>query len=194
VQQSALPLAAILGLFVFHDHLRAVAWAGVGLTSAGLIILTWPRQASGPQPVSGAMFGLLSGLTFGYSLNAFRQAAVTLDPAHPIFAAVYTVSTTQAVQTVGLTALLLVWDRPALKSVFVAWRQSLSAGFCGAMASSCWVTALALSPAAPVRALAVIEAPVAALAGRHVFRERLSLWQWAAGAVVALGVAMTALG
>ena len=27
VQQSALPLAAILGLFVFHDHLRAIAWA-----------------------------------------------------------------------------------------------------------------------------------------------------------------------
>ncbi len=97
-------------------------------------------------------------------------------------------------QTVGLTALLLIWDRPALRSVFAAWRQSLGAGLCGALASCCWLTALALSPAAPVRALGVIEAPVAALAGRRMFRERLTAWQWIAGALAALGVAMTALG
>jgi drug/metabolite transporter (DMT)-like permease len=54
--------------------------------------------------------------------------------------------------------------------------------------------ALGLAPAAPVRALGVVEAPVAALAGRRIFRERLTAVQWAAGAMVAVGVAMTALG
>ena len=48
--------------------------------------------------------------------------------------------------------------------------------------------------AAPVRALGVVEAPVAAFAGRRIFRERLTAVQWAAGAMVAIGVAMTALG
>jgi hypothetical protein len=48
--------------------------------------------------------------------------------------------------------------------------------------------------AAPVRALGVVEAPVAAIAGRRVFQERLSIVQWFAGAMVAIGVAMTALG
>lgn len=194
MQQSALPLAAILGLFVFHDQLRVLAWVGVAITSGALVVLTWPREASGPQPVSGGLFGLLSGLTFGYALNAYRQAAVQLDPRHAVFAAVCTVSVTQAVQTVALTTLLAIWDRPALKAVFAAWRQSLAAGFCGALASSCWLTALALTPAAPVRALGVIEAPVAAVAGRRMFRERLTAWQWIAGALVAAGVAMTALG
>ena len=194
MQQSSLPLAAILGLFVFHDRLSALAWIGVALASGALTALSWPRESGGPQPASGAVFGLLSGLAFGWSLNAYRQAALQFDPVHPLFAAVSTVSVTQAMQAAVLTLLLAVWDRPALRAVFAAWRQSLAAGLCGALASSCWLTALALSPAAPVRALGVVEAPIAAFAGRRLFRERLSPWQWIAGALVAVGVAMTALG
>ena len=194
MQQSSLPLAAILGLAVFHDQLRPLAWVGVAVSSAALMALTWPREASGPQPVSGGAFGLLSGLCFGYSLNAYRQAALAMDAGHPIFAAAATVTVSQACQSLGLAALLAIWDRAALRSVFAAWRQSLLAGMCGAMASVCWLTALGLAPAAPVRALGVIEAPVAAIAGRRVFKERLGLAQWIAGAAVALGVAMTALG
>jgi drug/metabolite transporter (DMT)-like permease len=193
MQQSSLPLAAILGLLLFHDQLRPVAWFGVALTSAALLVLTWPREAGGPQPVSGGAFGLLSGLFFGYSLNAYRQAGLAMDAAHPIFAAAATVTVSQTFQSIGLSALLAVWDRGALRSVFAAWRQSLLAGLCGALASVCWLIALGLAPAAPVRALGVVEAPIAAMAGRRLFRERLTVVQWIAGAVVAIGVAMTAL-
>jgi drug/metabolite transporter (DMT)-like permease len=193
MQQSSLPLAAILGLLVFHDQLRPLAWVGVGVTSLALLVLTWPREASGPQPVSGGMFGLLSGLFFGYSLNAYRQAGLAMDGHHAIFAAAATVTVSQTLQSAGLSLLLAIWDRAALRAVFAAWRQSLTAGLCGALASICWLIALGLAPAAPVRALGVVEAPVAAFAGRRVFQERLSLVQWIAGAVVAAGVAMTAL-
>jgi drug/metabolite transporter (DMT)-like permease len=195
MQQSSLPLAAVLGLIVYRDQLTAVGWSGVALTSVALVVLTWPRKgASGPQPVSGGVFGLLSGLCFGYALNAYRQAELAMDAHHPLFAASATITATQAAQSLGLVVVLAVWDRVALKSVFTAWRQSLGAGFFGAMASICWLTALGLEPAAPVRALGVVEAPVAALAGRRMFREKLSLVQWIAGGAVALGVAMTALG
>jgi drug/metabolite transporter (DMT)-like permease len=195
MQQSSLPLAAILGLIVFKDQLTAAAWVGVALTSVALLVLTWPRQgAAGPQPVSGGVFGLLSGLCFGYSLNAYRQAGLAMDPGHALFAAAATVTVSQSLQSLGLGLLLAAWDRAALGSVFAAWRQSLTAGFCGAMASICWLLALGLAPAAPVRALGVVEAPVAAIAGRRMFQEKLSLIQWIAGAAVALGVAMTALG
>jgi drug/metabolite transporter (DMT)-like permease len=194
MQQSSLPLAAILGLLFFHDQLRPLAWTGVAVTSAALLLLTWPREAGGPQPVSGGAYGLLSGLCFGYSLNAYRQASLALDAGHPFFAAAATVTVTQAVQSIGLSAVLAVWDRAALRSVFAAWRQSLLAGLCGAMASVGWLIALGMSPAAPVRALGVVEAPVAAIAGRRMFRERLTMVQWIAGAMVAMGVAMTALG
>jgi drug/metabolite transporter (DMT)-like permease len=166
----------------------------VALTSAALLALTWPRQASGPQPVSGGVFGLLSGLCFGYALNAYRQAGLAMDAGHPIFAAAATVTVSQACQSVGLLLVLSVWDRAALTSVFAAWRQSLLAGLCGALASICWLTALGMAAAAPVRALGVVEAPVAAFAGHRAFNEKLSWVQWIAGALAAAGVAMTALG
>lgn len=193
MQQSSLPLAAVIGLFWFHDQLSGWSWLGVAVTSAGLIVLTWPRGASGPQPVSGGAFGLISGLCFGFSLNAFRHAGLTLEPRHPIVAALTSVAVAQSLQAFGLTLLLAVRDRATLKAVIVGWRQSLAAGACGAVASAGWFIALALSPAAPVRALGVVEAPMAAFAGRRLFAERLHPLQITAGAAVLAGVLLTTL-
>jgi drug/metabolite transporter (DMT)-like permease len=193
MQQSSLPLAAVIGLVWYHDQLSATAWVGVAIATAGLLTLTWPRHASGPQPISGGVFGLLSGLCFGFSLNAFRHSGLALEPRHPIVSALINVAVAQAMQALGLTIFLAIRDRGALKAVAAAWRQSLAAGLCGACASAGWFVALALSPAAPVRAVGVIEAPMAALAGRQFFRERLHLLQILAGAAVLVGVLLTAL-
>jgi len=194
MQQSSLPLAAILGLVIYHDRLSGLAWGGVAVTTAGLAVLTWPKDATGPQPVSGGAFGLLSGLFFGFSLNAFRHATLALDAAHPLFAAVASVSLVQAMQAVVLTVWLGLRDRKALRAVAAGWRQSLGAGLCGAIASAGWFLALDLSAAAPVRAVGVVEAPIAAIAGRRFFRERLHPRQLAAGLAVLAGVLLTTLG
>jgi drug/metabolite transporter (DMT)-like permease len=196
MQQSSLPLSAVLGLVIFRDQLSASAWIGVAAATAGVAWLTVPRDVSAEakEPLSGAGFGLISGLCFGFSLNAYRHAARALEPHHPLFSAVATVSLTQAAQSLVL-ALWLAWRHPwALRAIGADWRRSLLAGFCGAAASAGWLLALALAPAASVRAVGMIEAPMAALAGRRLFKERLSLWQWLAGALTAVGVTLTALG
>ena len=193
MQQSSLPLAAVLGLVIFHDSLSAIGWAGVAVTTIGLVILTWPKKPGEGHLVSGALYGLASGLCFGFSLNAYRHAARALEPHHPLFAAVATVTLTQAVQSAALVA-YLAWRHPwALRAVAAGWRKSLGAGFCGAAASALWLLALALAPAASVRAVAVIETPIAVGAGRRMFKERLSLGQWIAAAFTAVGVVMTAI-
>jgi drug/metabolite transporter (DMT)-like permease len=193
LQQSSLPLAAIVGLIVFHDHLSGLAWLGVAVTTAGLAVLTWPRGATGPRPVSGAMFGLASGLCFGFSLNAYRHSGLALEPHHRIYAAMVSLAVVQALQSLVLTAILAVRDPAALRAVVRGWRESLAAGLCGALASAGWFTALALAPAAPVRAVGVVEAPIAAIAGRRFFAERLHAQQIFAGAAVLAGVLMTSL-
>lgn len=193
MQQSSLPLAAVVGLIWYHDTLSPLAWLGVAIATAGLIVLTWPRQASGPQPISGGVFGLLSGLCFGFSLNAFRHAGLALEPRHPIVSALTSVVVVQALQALGLTVFLALRDRGALRAVAAGWRNSIAAGLCGAVASAGWFVALALSPAAPVRALGVIEAPIAAIAGRRFFAERLHPMQILAGAAVLAGVLFTTL-
>lgn len=193
VQQSSLPLAAILGLLIFHDTLSPLGWTGVAVTTVGIVILTWPREAKRGELLSGAAFGLLSGLLFGFSMNAYRHATRSLEPHHALFSAVATVTLTQTVQSLVLVA-YLAWRHPwALRAVVADWRKSLGAGFCGAAASALWLMALALAPAASVRAVAVIETPIAVAAGRRMFKEKLSLGQWIAAAFTAVGVVMTAI-
>ncbi len=200
LQQSSLPLAAVLGLTVFHDRLGVVAWIGVAVCSVGLATLTasgpgrGTRLSSGPQPLSGSAFGLLSGLAFGFSLNAFRHAGEALDPSHPVYAAVVTLLVVQALQSLALGGGLLAFRPAIVSAVLRSWRSSLGAGLCGSLASTGWFVALALAAAAPVRAVGVVEAPIAALAGRRLFQERLSPLQLFAGAGVACGVVLTALG
>jgi drug/metabolite transporter (DMT)-like permease len=193
VQQSSLPLAAILGLVIFHDTLSPIGWTGVAITTAGLVILTWPREATKAELLSGAGYGLVSGLLFGFSMNAFRHATRALEPHHPLFSSVATVTVTQTVQSLVLVA-YLAWRHPwALRAVVADWRKSLGAGFCGAGASALWLMALALAPAASVRSVAVIETPIAVATGRRMFKERLSLGQWFAAGFTAVGVVMTAI-
>ena len=193
LQQSSLPLSAVIGLAVFHDNLSAQGWTGVAITTVGLAILTWPKGAFGPQPVSGALFGLISGVCFGFSLNAFRHAELALEPAHRLYAAITSVTLAQAMQSATLTAILALWRPSALRAVIAAWRQSLAAGLCGALASAGWFTAIAYAPAGPVRAVGMVEMPIAAAAGRRMFKERLSPLQLTAAGLTALGVVLAAL-
>ena len=194
LQQSSLPLSAVIGLAVFGDNLHPLAWAGVAITTLGLAARTWPKGASGPQPVTGALFGLISGLCFGFSLNAFRHAELALEPHRHILAAVTSVTIAQALQASSLTLVLALRRPEALQAVIASWRQSLGAGLCGAIASLGWFTAIGFAPAGPVRAVGMVEMPMAAIAGRRMFAERLSVWQWAAGLATALGVVLAAVG
>lgn len=200
LQQSSLPLSGVVGWIVFRDALSPIAWIGVAIATVGLAALSWPKKRAsgeaqaGERPLSGALFALLSGLLFGFAMNAFRHASIVLEPAHPFFAATATVTFTQAVQSLVLGGFLAARHPAALEAVMTSWRRSLVAGSCGAAASMGWVFALALAPAAQVRAVGVIEAPIAAAVGRRLFRERLGLGKLAAGALTAIGVVLTALG
>jgi drug/metabolite transporter (DMT)-like permease len=194
LQQSSLPLAALIGLAAFHDRLSALGWTGVAVTTAGLIVLTWPRSANMREEIIGGGFGLFSGLAFGFSLNAFRHAGLMLEPRHPVYAALLAVPVVQAMQTAALLLILLLVSPWTVAQVLKDWRRSSAAGVCGSLASAGWFVALALAPAASVRAVGVIEAPMAAVAGHRLFKERLHWLQWISGGGVAIGVVMTALG
>jgi drug/metabolite transporter (DMT)-like permease len=194
MQQSSLPLAAIGGWAVLHDSLPARGWAGVAVTTAGLAVLSWPKRGQMKGAGLGAFLGLASGAAFAVTLNAYREAGRALDPGHPIFSATASVCVAQTIQSVLLVAAMAMLRPAALVAVARSWRSSLGAGLFGAAASACWFGALAMAPAGLVRAVGVIEAPIAAAAGRRLFKEQLMLRQLFAGGLAAVGVAMTALG
>jgi drug/metabolite transporter (DMT)-like permease len=194
MQQSSLPLSALAGWTLFADRLSAAAGCGIGLTTLGLVVLSWPRRDQVAGAGLGTMLGLGSGLAFAVALNGFRQAGLALEPHHPLYAGVACVCMAQALQSTVLILALAIWRPWALTAVARSWRQSLGAGVFGAAASACWFGALAMAPAGAVRAVGVVEAPIAAAAGRRLFKESLSGRQWMGGALAAVGVAMTALG
>ncbi|MBU4435496.1 MAG: DMT family transporter [Alphaproteobacteria bacterium] len=193
MQQSGLPFALVWGVLLFGDHVGAWAWIGGLVVTLGLTALSWPRGEVVMRR-GAVLAGLGSGAIFALSANCFRQASLAFDPNHHAASALVTVMVVQAIQTVTLTGFLAVKNPAALTAVAAAWRQSLGAGFCGAAASGLWFTAMAMSPVGPVRAVGVVEMPIAALAGRRLFAERLTLVQWVAGAITAIGVVMAAIG
>jgi drug/metabolite transporter (DMT)-like permease len=194
MQQASLPLAAILGFAVFGDQMRELQWAGLAATTAGLLVLSWPHGAQSAGAVAGSLFGLASGAAFAVALNGYRQAGMALEPAHPIFAATASLCVAQTLQSIVLGGYLALTRPAALQAVATSWRSSLGAGFFGTAASACWFSALALAPAGPVRAVGVIEGPIAALAARRLFKERLTVRQIVGGIATGVGVVMTALG
>jgi len=191
-QQSLLPFTSLIGYFVFGDVLAFHTALGIAVVTAGVAVLSWPKEGV-KGDWSGAMFGLLAGGCFAVSNNAFRQAGLSLGHAPAALAGITTVLAVQTMQTLGLSAALAVFERASLIAAFTSWRQSFLAGFFGAAASACWFTALAMAPAGPVRAVGVVEMPLAALAGRRLFSEKLSPLQWIAGTVTALGVVLAAV-
>jgi len=194
MQQSSLPLSAVFGWLALGDRIAASAWAGIATTTLGLAILSWPKRDQMKGAGLGSVLGLLSGAAFAVGLNAYRQAGLLLEPHHPIYAGTASVCVAQAIQTLVLGSALALWRPASLKAVAQSWRPSLGAGFFGASASACWFAALALHAAGPVRAVGVIEAPIAAAVGHRLFRERLSARQLAGGVMAALGVVAAALG
>ena len=193
-QQSSLPLGALLGAMAFGDRLTANQALGVAITTGALLVLSWPRQTSAAGAKAGSLYGLGAGVAFAVNLNAYRQAGLALEPAHPIYSGVAAVCLAQAQQTLLMVVPLAIFRPGVLGAVRLSWRRSLGAGFFGTAASVCWFVALALAPVGQVRAVGVIEGPVAAAVGRRLFKERLTFIQWIGGALGGLGVVMTALG
>ena len=192
-QQSLLPFTSLIGFFLFGDVLSVQTSLGIAIVTIGIFVLSWPKEGI-TGDWSGAWFGLMAGAFFAISNNAFRQAGLSLGDIPAPLAGVMTVLVVQTLQSLGLMAVLAFTDRPSLIAAFTSWRQSIWAGFFGAAASACWFTALAMAPAGPVRAVGVVEMPLAALAGRRLFSEKLTVLQWFAGTVTAVGVILAALG
>jgi drug/metabolite transporter (DMT)-like permease len=194
MQQSSLPLGALLGYFAFGDRMSSVQWLGLAATTVALLSLSWPSRSQETGKLAGSLYGLASGAAFAVALNGYRQAGLALEPAHPIYSATAALCLAQALQSLVMILILAAIRPGALRAVGASWKASLAAGFFGTAASACWFSALALAPPGQVRAVGVVEGPIAAAAGRRLFRERLDLRQWAGGLLAAIGVVTTALG
>ncbi|MGE0769043.1 MAG: EamA family transporter [Hyphomicrobiaceae bacterium] len=163
---------ALFGLIFLGDHLTLPLGAAIAIATLGVLIMSWPRggasEALGWKPI---VLGLAAGAMFGASAVGYRGGILTL--AHPNFVvgATTTLATGLVMQVTFLTTYLAIFDRKTLDALINAWRPSLFAGFMGAFASEMWFLAFALTTAAKVRTLALVEIFFAGLLSRNMFRE-----------------------
>ncbi len=184
-------LVAVFGLALLGDPVTIGVISAILLATAGVLLMTWPKKSAGemfsPQPT---ILGISSAALFGLSAVGFRGAITALGSGNYVVDASTTLVIGLLMQTLILTAWLLVRDRATLRAILAAWRQSAPAGFAGAFASQMWFLAFALESAARVRTLALVEIFFAQLLAGQLLKQKAGIAEWIGIALVAGGVVL----
>jgi drug/metabolite transporter (DMT)-like permease len=136
------------------------------------------------------LVGILSGSMFALSAIGYRGAILSLHEPNFVLAATFTVAIGLVLQAALLSLYLALRDRAVLRAIARAWRPSLFAGFMGAFASEFWFLAFALTTAANVRTLGLVEVLFAQLISTFVFGQKTSRREGIGIALLVLGVAL----
>ena len=183
---------AAFGLVVLGDPMTITGVAAIIVATAG-VVLTSLKPGGGTPSGGPILLGLLSGACFAFAAIGFRGAILALGDAHFLLRATTTLAWGLAVQTAMLLVWMLVFDRGALAKSLGVWKQSLFAGFTGALASQCWFIGFALTSAANVRTLGLIEVLFAQIVSRRLFSQSMSRMELLGLGLIVIGVAMLLL-
>ncbi len=182
---------AVFGLAFLGDQVTPGLALAILIATAGVLIVSWPRSTSCEVfSWKPAALGIGSGALFAIAAIGYRGGIRALDTPSFVVAATTTLVVGLVIQTVMLTAYLVLADRKALMAIIRAWRPSLFAGFMGAFASQMWYLAFALETAAKVRTLALIEILFAQLISRNLFKQSLASREAAGIGLIILGVVL----
>jgi len=182
---------AIFGFIFLGDHLTALKVVAILIATAGVVIAALrPGAAKGFADLKPTLLGLGAAAAFALSAVGFRGAVIAVPGVTFVTAASYTLVLGLFVQTLVLTIYLLARAPGVLKAILALWRPSLLAGFMGAFASQFWFLALALTVAANVRTLALVEVLFAQAVAYYSFKQPLSGRELGGIALIVIGVAL----
>ena len=182
---------AIFGFIFLGDHLTAPKVVAILIATAGVVIAALrPGAAKGFADLKPTLLGLGAAAAFALSAVGFRGAVIAVPGVSFVTAASYTLVLGLFVQTLVLTAYLLVRAPDVLRKIIGLWKPSLLAGFMGAFASQFWFLALALTVAANVRTLALVEVLFAQAVAYYSFKQPLSGRELGGIALIVIGVAL----
>lgn len=193
---DALQVALFATLFL-HELPGWITLAAIGLATTGVVMLSLPQKGL-PARLAGApgwaglaaLYGLGSGAGFALSAVGYRGAALQLPDVSPWLIGGWGVLWAQAAQSLLLGGWLALRSPGSLRATMTAWRVSAIAGLAGALASIGWFTAFALTSAANVRTLGMVEVVFSYLVSRRYMQERLTRGEQAGLVLVLAGLAV----
>jgi drug/metabolite transporter (DMT)-like permease len=173
------------------DHLTVLKVIAILIATAGVVVAALrPGAGKGFSDARPTLLGLGAAAAFALSAVGYRGAVIVVPGVSFVTAASYTLVFGLFVQTLVLSIYLL-WRAPdVLRKIFSLWKPSLLAGFMGAFASQFWFLAFALTAAANVRTLALVEVLFAQGVAYYSFKQPISARELAGIVLIVVGVAL----
>ena len=182
---------AIFGFVFLGDHLTWLKVVAILIATIGVVVTALrPGGEKGFAELKPTITGLVAAAAFALSAVGFRGAIITVPGVSFVTASSFTLVLGLFVQTLILTIYLL-WRAPkVLQAILGMWKPSLLAGFIGAFASQFWFLAFALTAAANVRTLALIEVLFAQAVAYYSFKHPVSAREILGIVLIVIGVAV----
>ena len=181
---------ALFGLVFLGDAVPLQVAIAILIATAGVMVMSVRPGVSLMSDLRPVLLGVGSGAMLALSVIGFRGAILSLDDSSFVMAATYTLALGLVAQAALLSLYLWVRDAPVLLAIARAWKPSLLAGFMGAFASQFWFLAFALSTAANVRTLGLVELLFAQLISVFIFGQKTTGREGMGIVLVVAGVAL----
>lgn len=181
-------MTAVLGLVFLGDRLTLPMIAAIGLATFGMVLISY-KPAGGQTGLKAALLGLASGAFFAASAVGFRGAILALPHADYILAATFTLVAGLLLQTVVMSVWLRVTAPGTLSAMMRSWKVCSAAGLIGALTSEFWFLAFALTTAASVRTLGMVDVVFAQIVS-HRMRQKVSAREMTGIAILLAGGAL----
>lgn len=182
---------AMFGFVFLGDHLTWLKVLAIVIATVGVVITALrPGGTKGFAELRPTIVGLVAAGCFALSAIGFRGAIITVEGVSFVTAASYTLVWGLFVQTLVLTIYLLARAPSVLKAILGLWKPSMLAGFMGAFASQFWFLAFALTAAANVRTLALVEVLFAQAVSHYSFKQPMSAREGLGILLIVAGVAL----
>ncbi len=183
-------LVAVVSAIALGEPLLPLGWVAALICMAGVAWLAAPTRLLdilGNARDPAALMGVLAAAGFAVAAVGIRGASTSLEGA-TWNRALLTLTVMLGIQTLVNGTQLLATDRGELPRVATAWRFALPVGVLSLCGSIGWAVAVTLTNAAKVRTLGQIEIVIAFVISARVLHERHTRAEFAASALVLLGV------
>ena len=132
------------------------------------------KPAEMPKSVTRRTSRVPAGAFLAIAAVMFREAILAINSGNILFDASWSLSCTLGIQSIGLVVWFYIFNRLALINCLKLWRVSIWGGLFGALASQFWFLGFALTSAANVTALGLIEIFFAHIITWRLFVKKIS--------------------
>jgi drug/metabolite transporter (DMT)-like permease len=189
--KTEIVIVAVASAVILDESLRPIGWIGAVVCMVGVAWLAARgdlRTALNNSLDPAAWMGIAAAGGFALAAIGIRAASTSLGDAPTWNRAILTLTAMLGIQTVLNGVQLAAVDKPAIVAVARNWRAALPVGILSICGSIGWAVAVTLTSATKVRTLGQVELLIAFAISVLWLHERHERQEYAASALVLVGV------